>query len=372
MLRRSGLALAVYGGLLFLTWLGFSSVPAGFIPQQDKQYLVAYAQLPEAATLDRTEEVIRQMDRILLSEPGVAHAVSFPGFSINGFVNSPNSGIAFAGLSDFSRDGKTVTNSGRSAWEIAASLNQKFGQIQDAYIAVFPPPAVQGLGQIGGFKVQIEDRAGLGFEALYAETQKLVAAGRARPELANVFSGFEINAPQVKANIDRDKAQSQGVALSDLFETMQVYLGSLYVNDFNRFGRTYQVNAQADMPFPARARRHPAPEGAQRRGRDGAARLVRHARAERGPERRAALQRLPECRDHGRPGARALVRPGAGGDRGARGRRAAERPRVRLDRARVSATDRRQHGCIGSFRCACCSRFSCSPRSTKAGRCRWS
>ncbi len=249
LLRRSGVALAVYGGLLFLTWLGFSSVPAGFIPQQDKQYLVAYAQLPEAATLDRTEEVIRQMDRILLSEPGVAHAVSFPGFSINGFVNSPNSGIAFAGLSDFSRDGKTVTNSGRSAWEIAASLNQKFSQIQDAYIAVFPPPAVQGLGQIGGFKVQIEDRAGLGFEALYAETQKLVAAGRARPELANVFSGFEINAPQVKANIDRDKAQSQGVALSDLFETMQVYLGSLYVNDFNRFGRTYQVNAQADMPF---------------------------------------------------------------------------------------------------------------------------
>jgi multidrug efflux pump len=249
LLRRSGLALAVYGGLLFLTWLGFSSVPAGFIPQQDKQYLVAYAQLPEAATLDRTEEVIRQMDRILLSEPGVAHAVSFPGFSINGFVNSPNSGIAFAGLSDFSKDGKTVTNSNRSAWEIAASLNQKFSQIQDAYIAVFPPPAVQGLGQIGGFKVQIEDRAGLGFEALYAETQKLVAAGRARPELANVFSGFEINAPQVKANIDRDKAQSQGVALSDLFETMQVYLGSLYVNDFNRFGRTYQVNAQADMPF---------------------------------------------------------------------------------------------------------------------------
>jgi multidrug efflux pump len=249
LLRRSGLGLAVYGVLLVLTWLGFSSVPEGFIPQQDKQYLIAYAQLPEAATLDRTEEVIHRMNEILHAEPGVPHTVSFPGFSINGFVNSPNSGIAFAGLSDFSKDGNDVTTSGRSAWEIAASLNQKFSKIQDAFIAVFPPPAVQGLGQIGGFKVQIEDRAGLGFETLYTETQKIVAAARQRPELANVFSGFEINAPQVRANVDRDKAQAQGVALPELFETMQVYLGSLYVNDFNRFGRTYQVNAQADMPF---------------------------------------------------------------------------------------------------------------------------
>jgi len=249
LLRRSAVAVVVYVGLLGLTWLGFTTVPAGFIPQQDKQYLVAYAQLPEAATLDRTEAVIHRMDEIMLAEPGVAHTVSFPGFSINGLVNSSNSGIAFAGLSDFSRDGKTVKTSGRSAWEIAASLNQKLGSIQDAYIAVFPPPAVQGLGQIGGFKLQIEDRAGLGFETLFAETQKLVAAARARPELANVFSGFQINAPQVKAHIDRDKAQAQGVSLSTLFETMQVYLGSLYVNDFNRFGRTYQVNAQADLPF---------------------------------------------------------------------------------------------------------------------------
>jgi multidrug efflux pump len=249
LLRRSGLAVAVYGGLLLLTWLGFASVPGGFIPQQDKQYLVAYAQLPEAATLDRTEAVIRQMDAIMLAEPGVAHAVSFPGLSINGFVNSANTGIAFAGLADFSKDGKHVKTSGRSAWEIAASLNRKLASIQDAYIAVFPPPAVQGLGQIGGFKVQIEDRAGLGFQTLYEETQKIVAAARQTPGLANVFSGFEINAPQIRANVDRDKAQAQGVQLSDLFDTMQVYLGSLYVNDFNRFGRTYQVNAQADMAF---------------------------------------------------------------------------------------------------------------------------
>jgi multidrug efflux pump len=248
-LRKSAIAVAVYVGLIALTWLGFASVPAGFIPQQDKQYLIAYAQLPEGATLDRTEAVIRRMNEIMQSEPGVAHTVSFPGLSINGFVNTPNAGIAFAGLADFSKDGKHVTTSGRSAWDIAASLNQRLGAIQDAYIAVFPPPAVQGLGQIGGFKLQIEDRAGLGFDALYAETQKVVGMAWQTPSLANVFSGFQVNAPQVRAEIDRDKAQAQGVALNDLFETMQVYLGSLYVNDFNRFGRTYQVNAQADMRF---------------------------------------------------------------------------------------------------------------------------
>jgi multidrug efflux pump len=248
-LRKSAIAVAVYAGLIGLTWLGFASVPGGFIPQQDKQYLIAYAQLPEGATLDRTEAVIRRMNEIMQSEPGVAHTVSFPGLSINGFVNTPNAGIAFAGLSDFSKDGKHVTTSGRSAWDIAASLNRRLSEIQDAYIAVFPPPAVQGLGQIGGFKVQIEDRAGLGFDALHAETQKIVGMGWQTPSLANVFSGFQVNAPQVRAEIDRDKAQAQGVALTDLFETMQVYLGSLYVNDFNRFGRTYQVNAQADMRF---------------------------------------------------------------------------------------------------------------------------
>jgi multidrug efflux pump len=248
-LRRSAIAVTVYVGLIGLAWLGFASVPQGFIPQQDKQYLIAYAQLPEAATLDRTEDVIRRMDEILLAERGVEHTVSFPGFSINGLVNSPNTGIAFAGLSDFSRDGEEVFTTGRSAWEIAAALNQKLSAIQDAFIAVFPPPAVQGLGTVGGFKLQIEDRGGLGFETLYQETQKIIEIARATPGLAGIFSGFQINAPQVRANLDRDKAKAQGVALNDLFETMQVYLGSLYVNDFNRFGRTYQVNAQADMRF---------------------------------------------------------------------------------------------------------------------------
>ncbi len=247
-LRRAAVALAVYVGLVGVAWLGFSAVPAGFIPQQDKQYLVAYAQLPEAATLDRTESVIRRMDEIALAETGVAHTVSFPGLSVNGFVNTPNAGIAFLALNEYSADGKAADRE-RSAWDIAAALNQKFAGIQDAYIAVFPPPAIQGLGTVGGFKMQIEDRAGLGFATLFGETQQLVGQGYRTPGLAGLFSGFQINAPQVKANVDRDKAKAQGVSLDRIFETMQVYLGSLYVNDFNRFGRTYQVNAQADMKY---------------------------------------------------------------------------------------------------------------------------
>jgi multidrug efflux pump len=245
-LRRAGAAAVLYVGLVGVTWLGFTSVPEGFIPQQDKEYLVAFAQLPEAATLDRTEEVIRRMTDIMLEEPGVAHSVAFPGLSVNGFVNAPNVGIAFVALRDFENPHFKKT---RSANEIAASLNRKFAAIQDAYIAIFPPPPIQGLSTIGGFKMQIEDRAGLGYEALYEETQKIIAAGWQTPGLTGLFSSYQVNVPQVRANVDRDKAMAQGVPLTEIFETMQVYLGSLYVNDFNRFGRTYQVNAQADMPF---------------------------------------------------------------------------------------------------------------------------
>jgi multidrug efflux pump len=247
-LRRAGVAVAAYAGLVGLAWFGFANTPQGFIPQQDKQYLVAFAQLPEAATLDRTDSVIQRMDAIALAEPGVSHTVSFPGLSVNGFVNSPNVGITFVVLNDYSGDA-SETVSERSAWDIADALGAKFAGIQDAYIAVFPPPAIQGLGTVGGFKLQIEDRAGLGFEALFRETQAIVGQGNQSPGLAGLFSGFQISAPQVKADIDRDKAKAQGVSLDRIFATMQVYLGSLYVNDFNQFGRTYQVNAQADMSF---------------------------------------------------------------------------------------------------------------------------
>jgi multidrug efflux pump len=160
-----------------LTYVGFSKVPKGFVPTQDKQYLVAFAQLPDAATLDRTEKVIRHMAEIGMQQPGVENAVQFPGLSINGFVNAPNAGIVFFPLKPFDeRKGKD-----QYGLNIAGALNAKFGGIQDAFVAVFPPPPVNGLGQVGGFKLELEDRAGLGEAALNDATQKLLGApGRRR------------------------------------------------------------------------------------------------------------------------------------------------------------------------------------------------
>ena len=244
-IRGSSVALLVYAGLIALTYMGFSTTPTGFVPTQDKKYLVTFAQLPDAASLDRSESVIRRMSTIAMNEPGFDSAVAFPGLSINGFTNSPNAGIAFIGLSNF-EERKDPSLSARA---ISASLNAKFGSIQDAYIAVFPPPPVQGLGTIGGFKLQIEDRGNLGYEALYKETMNIIAKSRNVPELANLFTSYTVNVPQVEAAIDREKAKTHGVAINDIFDTLQVYLGSLYANDFNRFGRTYQVNVQADQQF---------------------------------------------------------------------------------------------------------------------------
>lgn len=245
LIRFSVLTLILYGGLLAITGWGFKNTPTGFIPTQDKGYLVAFAQLPDASSLERTDNVIRRMGDIALKHPGVANAIAFPGLSINGFTNSPNSGIVFVALKDFEeREG-----AGMSGQEIAQTLQQQFGAIQDAYIAIFPPPPVQGLGTTAGFKLYVEDRADLGLDALYAAVQDLAAKGYASGELTGLFSSFTINTPQLQADVDREKAKQQGVDLRELYNSMQVYLGSLYVNDFNRFGRTYQVVAQADEPF---------------------------------------------------------------------------------------------------------------------------
>lgn len=246
-LRGSSIAMLIYGGLLVLGYLGFSSTPTGFVPQQDKQYLVAFAQLPDAATLDRTETVIKRMSEIASKHPGVENTVAFPGLSINGFTNSPNSGIVFVTLKDFG----LRKDENMSAGAIAAELNGQFGEIQEAYLAIFPPPPVQGLGTIGGFRLQIQDRGNLGYEELYTQTQNILNKARQLPELnpMSVFTSYQVNVPQVDAAIDREKAKTHGVAISDIFDTLQVYLGSLYANDFNRFGRTYQVNVQADQQF---------------------------------------------------------------------------------------------------------------------------
>ncbi len=244
-LRSSGIAMLIYAGLMALTWMGFANTPTGFVPQQDKQYLVAFAQLPDAATLDRSEEVIKKMSELALKHPGVENTVAFPGLSINGFTNSSNSGIVFVTLKDFAQR----KDASLSAGAIAGELNGQFAGIQEAFIAIFPPPPVMGLGTIGGFRVQIQDRGNLGYDELFRQTQNIIAKSQNVPELAGLFSSYQVNVPQVDAAIDREKAKTHGVAIDDIFDTMQIYLGSLYANDFNRFGRTYQVNVQAEQQF---------------------------------------------------------------------------------------------------------------------------
>ena len=245
LLRVSAAVIVIYGGLVALTAFGFAKVPQGFIPTQDKDYLVAFAQLPDAATLDRTDAVVREMSSLALEHPGVEGAIAFPGLSVNGFVNASNAGTAFVKLKPAGERASPELSAGA----IVQQLNAKFAGIQEAYVAIFPPPPVQGLGAIGGFKLYVEDRGDVGFEELYRQVQGAVATGSGHPALAGLLSSFQVNVPQIDTHVDRERAKTYGVAVTDVFETLQAYLGSVYVNDFNRFGRTYQVNVQAEQDF---------------------------------------------------------------------------------------------------------------------------
>ncbi len=243
--------LLLYAVLIAATWHMFNIVPPGYVPAQDKAYLISFAQLPEGATLDRTEKVIKRMSEIAMAEPGVANAVAFPGLSIHGFSSASNMGIVFLTLKPFEeRDRDHLT-----ARIISQSIQQKMGAISEAFIMVLTPPSVRGLGTSGGFKLQIEDRMDLGDKALDAALKEVIGKVFQTPELcppgsfACAFSGFNINVPQLYANLDRTKAAQLGIPINDVFQTMQIYLGSLYINDFNKFGRTYQVVAQADKQF---------------------------------------------------------------------------------------------------------------------------
>jgi hydrophobe/amphiphile efflux-1 (HAE1) family protein len=211
-LRKSAVALVVYGGLVLLTGWSFNKVPTGFVPTQDKQYLVAFAQLPDGASLDRTEAVIRRMSDIGLKIPGVLNAVAFPGLSISGFSVAPNAGIVFFCLDPF-EERKTEKLGGPA---IAVEMNKQFGAIQDAFVLTVPPPPVMGLGTIGGFKLFVEDRADLGYDALYQNVQGIIGKSYQTPGLAGTFSTFTVNVPQLDANIDRVKAKQQGVPLQNL------------------------------------------------------------------------------------------------------------------------------------------------------------
>jgi len=244
-LGRRSVALGVYVLLLGATFIGFNAVPPGFVPIQDKQYLVSFAQLPDGATLDRTEDVIHKMSQIALNDPGVENAVAFPGLSINGFINSSSAGIVFVTLKPF-EERKSADLTGQA---IADRLQGEFNGLKNAVIAIFPPPPVQGLGTIGGFKLQVEDRTDRGYEALDRVMKTVQDKARAEPSLTGVFSSYKISVPQLNAELDRTKAMQLGVDVQDVFDAMQIYLGSIYINDFNKFGRTYQVIAQADSAF---------------------------------------------------------------------------------------------------------------------------
>jgi len=248
-LSRKALMMTVYVILLAATGLLFRAVPSGFVPAQDKQYLIGFAQLPDGATLERTEDVMRRMGEIMMKQPGVENAVGFPGLSINGFTNSSNSGIVFAALKSFD-ERKDRSLSGGA---IAGSLNRQFAAIQDAFIVIFPPPPVPGLGTTGGFKLYLEDRGSLGYAALDQATKAFLAKAYQAPELSGLFSTYQVNVPQLYADLDRTRARQLGVPVTEVFDAMQIYLGSLYVNDFNKFGRTYSVRVQADAPYRARA-----------------------------------------------------------------------------------------------------------------------
>ncbi len=245
-IRFSFVVILLYVGLVAFTGYRFPQIPTGFVPVQDKQYVIAVALLPDAASLDRTDAVIRRMSDIAKNVKGVKDSVAFPGLSINGFTATPNAGIVFYCLDEF----EDRRGPGLSADEIAGTLSAKFAEIKEANVFAVPPPPINGLGSTGGFKLQLEDRSNLGPAALHAATMAVSIASSKEKELTPMtYSSFKVDVPQLTAEPDREKVLTMNVPLQSVFDTQQIYLGSLYVNDFNRFGRTFQVIVQADAPF---------------------------------------------------------------------------------------------------------------------------
>jgi len=245
LIRIAVLMLIVYGGLIALAAWQFGRAPTGFIPQQDQGYLITVLQLPPGSSLARTDTVVRRAAKIILETEGVAHVVPFAGFDGATFTNAPNAGAIFVPMAPFSERAAK----GLSAPRMLASLRERLAVIQDAFIIVIPPPPVRGIGNSGGFKMMIQDKRGRGLPALEAATQEIVTAANQTPGLAGVFSLFNTRTPKIYADIDRVRAEMLNVSTDRVFETLQVYLGSAYVNDFNYLGRTYRVTAQADGPF---------------------------------------------------------------------------------------------------------------------------
>jgi len=246
MIRMTAVVLVLYLGLNGLNFLAFEKVPAGFIPQQDQGYLILYAQLPDAASLGRTQAVVQQATKIVLGTEGVKHINAYAGFSILSGSSHSNVATMFARLDDFDqRAGHPELH----ADAVIKKLQQRLAQVEDAHIAVFAPPPIRGMSSVGGFKLQIQDRTNAGIDALKNANAELIAKGNQEPGLVGLFTTFRSSVPQLFVDVDRTRVKSMGVPLKDVFDTLQVYLGSLYVNDFNEFGRTYQVVAQADSDY---------------------------------------------------------------------------------------------------------------------------
>ncbi len=246
LIRMTSVVLVLYLVLNSLNFLAFEKVPTGFIPQQDQGYLVLYAQLPDAASLARTQDVVQQASKIILETKGVQHVNAYAGWSILSGANQSNVATMFARLGAFDdRAGHPELH----ADQVIKDLSQRLSSIPNARIAVFPPPPIRGMSSVGGFKLQIEDRNNAGIDELQRVTNEMLGKANKQPGLVGLFTTFASGVPQLFVDVDRTRVKSMDVPLKDVFDTLQIYMGSLYVNDFNAFGRTYQVVAQADAKF---------------------------------------------------------------------------------------------------------------------------
>jgi hydrophobe/amphiphile efflux-1 (HAE1) family protein len=245
LVRSLAVVVVIYVGLIGAAGFEFARVPTGFIPEQDQGYLITVLQLPPGASLGRTEQVVKRAVDIILKTPGVEHVAPFAGLDATTFTVASNAGTIFSGLPSLYNH----SIPGVTANSVLADLRKRLSVIQDAYVLTIPPPPVQGIGNSGGFKMMLEDRAGLGTQALVSATNALVAAANKDPSFAGVFTLLNAGSPSVYADIDRLKAEKVGLTPTDVFNTLEVYLGSQYVNDFNFLGRTYEVIAQADGRF---------------------------------------------------------------------------------------------------------------------------
>ncbi|QDV82069.1 efflux RND transporter permease subunit [Planctomycetes bacterium TBK1r] len=245
LVKKSGIAMVLYGVLLVFTGLSFGLVPTGFIPEQDQGYVIVAINLPDGASLSRTDAVVRRVAEIGKGIDGVKHAVGIAGLSGATFTIKPNAAVTFLPL----QDAKERAERGRSVQAIVADMRRGVSEINEAQILIIPPPPIRGIGRGGGFKMYVQDRSGAGIDALNQVTGTMLAKANAQPGVTQVFTNLRANVPQVYADVDRTKAQMLDVPVNNVFDALQIYLGSMYVNDFNFLGRTYRVTAQAEPEF---------------------------------------------------------------------------------------------------------------------------